>query len=60
MRDEIARFDAQVRASMARHALAAVVIAPVMDELRELLSALVREVEDLRSRIESIEEEKHG
>lgn len=60
MRQRLEQFESTARVTMQRHPLAALALQPVLDALRDLLADLVHEVDELRAKIETREEEKHG
>lgn len=60
MRRRLEQFEATAAAVTQRHPLAALAISPLVDAMRELLAEVVQEVEELRAKIETHEEEKHG
>jgi len=60
MRRRLEQFEATARTVLQRHPLAALALSPLVDSLRDLLADAVQEVEELRAKVETHEEEKHG
>lgn len=59
MRRRLEQFEATASAVMQRHTLAALVLQPVIHELRGLFAEVIQEVEELRAQIQTHEEERH-
>lgn len=60
MRRRLEQFDATASAVMRNHPIASMALSPLVDAIRDLLADVVQEVEELRAKIETHEEERHG